>query len=113
MSNLVWNAVRFTSSGQVVVSVACEVRDAHHAEMRVSVTDSGMGFSQETIRSLFEKSSHGPVWASKIRGGAGIGLIVSKKVIELMGGWLHVESQVGQGSKFCFTLPLAVEDTSV
>lgn len=112
VTNLVGTALRFTYSGHVQVAVACEERGAHYAQMRVSVTDSGIGIPQETIGSLLERSSHGPVWASKIQGGAGIGLVVSKKMIELMGGRLHMESQVGKGSKVWLTLPLAVEGAS-
>jgi len=109
MMNLVGNAVRFTSSGQVAIAVACDAKGADHAQMRVSVTDNGIGMPPETIGSLFERSSQGPFWASRIHGGAGVGLVVSKKVVELMGGRLHVESHVGEGSKFWFTLPLSVE----
>ena len=110
--NLVGHAVTFTSSGQVLVAVACEAQDAHRAQIWVSVTSSGIDIPPEAMQALFEKSSHGPSWASRIQGGAGIRLVVSKKLIELMGGRLNVESQVGEGSKFWFTLPLPVEDGS-
>jgi hypothetical protein len=58
----------------------------------------------------FRYVAQGPPWASRIQGGAGLGLVVSKKVIELMGGRLHLESRVSKQSKFWFTVPLAVED---
>ena len=103
MMDLVGNGVRSTSSAQVLVTVACEARRAQHAQMRVSVICGGIGVSPERIGPS-ESSGQGP------QGGAGIELVVSKKMLELMGGQLHVESQVDQGSKFWFELPLAVED---
>lgn len=110
--SLVWSALRFTPSGQIVVAVECEARDARRAQIRVSVSDNGIGIPPETLRSLLERPSEGPRWASRIRGGTGTGLIVSKKTIELMGGRLSVENQPGNGSKFWFTLSLEVEDAA-
>ena len=89
MMELVGNAVRSTSSGQVLVAVACGALDTQHAQMRVSL-----------------------IYGSSFHGDACIELMVSKKVLELMGVQLHVENQVDEGSKFWFELPLAVEDAS-
>ena len=111
LMNLLWNSVMFTCSGRIVVSVACEERDVHGAQMRVSVADTGIGMAPETIASLSQRSSQGPPWASKIQGGAGIGLFVSKKLLELMDGCLFIESQLGKGSKSWFTILLPVEDS--
>jgi signal transduction histidine kinase len=110
MMNLMGNAVRFTSSGQVLVAVACEGRGGHHAQVRVSVTYSGIRIPPERTGSEFEKPSQLLPWSSRIHGGSSMGLGVSREAIELMGGRLHVESQAGRGSKFWFTLLLLVED---
>jgi signal transduction histidine kinase len=107
--NLVGNAVKFTSEGHISVAIQCEAQRAQNAEMRVSVTDSGIGISSDKIESLFEKFSRAHISTARRYGGTGMGLAISKKLIELMGGTIHVESEVGKGSKFWFTLPLTVE----
>jgi len=107
--NLVGNAVKFTSTGDIKMVVECTARGARDVDLRVSVTDTGIGIPPEQIGSIFEK--FGPAHTSTARtyGGTGMGLAISKKLIELMGGSIRVESQVGKGSTFWFTLPLAVE----
>jgi signal transduction histidine kinase len=107
--NLVGNAVKFTSDGAITVAVCCEARTGRLADIRIAVTDSGIGISSEKIASLFER--FGPAHMSTARkyGGTGIGLAISRKLVELMGGSIHVESQVGTGSTLWFRLPLTIE----
>jgi signal transduction histidine kinase len=106
--NLVGNAVKFTSDGGITVTACCEAQPGRLADIRIAVTDSGIGISSEKIGSLFER--FGPAHMSTARkyGGTGIGLAISRKLIELMGGSIHVESQVGRGSTFWFTLPMKI-----
>ena len=106
--NLVGNAVKFTSSGQVNVAILCDAQPTERTSMHVSVTDSGIGISPEKIGFLFERFSAAHISTARRYGGAGMGLAISKKLIELMGGSIHVESKLGVGSKFWFTLPLRV-----
>jgi signal transduction histidine kinase len=107
--NLVGNAVKFTSPGHISVAIQCEAQRAQNAEMRVSVTDSGIGISPDKIESLFERFSQAHTSTARRYGGTGMGLAISKKLIELMGGSIHVKSEVDKGSTFWFTLPLEVE----
>jgi signal transduction histidine kinase len=107
--NLVGNAVKFTSTGDIRVVIRCMAQHAQDAEIRISVTDTGIGIPPEEIGSLFERFSPAHVSTAAAYGGTGMGLAISKRLIELMGGSIHVESQVGKGSTFWFTLPLAVE----
>jgi signal transduction histidine kinase len=107
--NLVGNAVKFTSTGYISVAIRCEVQHAQSAEVRVSVSDSGIGIAPEKIGSLFEKFSPAHISTARRYGGTGMGLAISKKLIELMGGTINVESEVDKGSTFWFTLPLQLE----
>jgi signal transduction histidine kinase len=107
--NLVGNAVKFTSAGQVRVATQCQVQHMENAEIRVSVTDSGIGIPAEKLATLFERFSPAHNSTARMYGGTGMGLAISKKLIDLMGGSIHVESQAGKGSTFWFTLPLKVE----
>jgi signal transduction histidine kinase len=77
--------------------------------MRVSVTDNGIGISPDKIGSLFERFSPAHISTARRYGGTGMGLAISKKLIELMGGSITAESQAGKGSTFWFTLPLTIE----
>jgi signal transduction histidine kinase len=107
--NLVGNAVKFTSTGNIRVAAECDAQHEQYAEMRVSVTDTGIGITPEKIESLFERFSPAHISTARRYGGTGMGLAISKKLIELMGGSIHVESQVGTGSTFWFTLPLTID----
>jgi signal transduction histidine kinase len=107
--NLVGNAVKFTPSGCVKVATECDAGHTQFAKMRVSVTDNGIGIAPEKIGSLFERFSPAHISTARRYGGTGMGLAICKKLIELMGGSIHVESQVGRGSTFSFTLPLPIE----
>ena len=111
--NLAGNAVKFTSTGHISVAIQCEAQPAQYAEIRASVTDSGIGISPEKIGSLFERFSPAHISTARRYGGTGMGLAISKRLIELMGGAIHVKSEVGKGSTFWFTLPLTVDTARV
>ena len=109
MTNLVGNALKFTSKGDVLVSVQCDGLDAEHAQMRILVRDSGVGIARENIGRLFEKFSQVDSSATRKFGGTGLGLAISKQLVNLMGGSIGVESRPGEGSTFWFKLPLRVD----
>jgi len=110
--NLLGNAVKFTQKGRIMVAAACDQHDGQHASIRISVSDTGMGIPAERIGSLFEWFSQAHLTNSRMYGGAGLGLAISKSLVELMGGRMYVESQVGKGSTFWFTLRLPLDTTS-
>ncbi len=100
MLNLLNNAIRFTDEGGIVVRVR-RLED----EVEVSVVDTGVGIPPEQIPHIFEKFTQAHV-GSNSRGGAGLGLALSKQFVWLHGGSMWVDSTLGQGSTFTFTLPL-------
>jgi signal transduction histidine kinase len=107
--NLVGNAIKFSPSGSGV-SVRVETITAEReALLRFSVTDSGPGIPQEEQPLIFDKYYRAPGVRDQVDG-VGLGLSISKHIIEAHGGNIWVESQVGQGSTFGFTLPLATKE---
>jgi NtrC-family two-component system sensor histidine kinase KinB len=99
ISNLVMNALRHTEHGEIKISA--EGRDSHVA---VSVCDTGSGIPTEYLPHIFDKFVQVP---GAPTGGAGLGLPISKSIVEAHGGQISVQSQVGRGTTFTFTLPLA------
>jgi PAS domain S-box-containing protein len=106
--NLLTNAVKFTEHGEVVLTVeseaakADEVRDMHR--LHFAVRDTGIGIPSDRIDSLFESFSQVDASTTRRYGGTGLGLAISKRLCELMGGTMWVESEAGKGSTFHFTI---------
>ncbi|KIF54954.1 response regulator [Vibrio owensii] len=103
--NLIGNAIKYTSEGKIVIS-AMVVDD----QVRVQVVDTGQGIPAEHLEHIFEPLIQAGQDASHYRQGAGLGLSISRQLIELMGGSLYVSSQPMVGTTFSFTLPLASEE---
>lgn len=101
--NLVSNAIKFTSrGGRVTVSGARE--DGH---VRISVADTGVGIAPEDVKRLFDKYEQARSRATRGEKGTGLGLYITKQLVELHGGEIAVESEVGKGSTFSFAIPAA------
>ncbi|MRV70945.1 response regulator [Duganella sp. FT92W] len=106
--NLAGNAIKFTAQGEVVVRVACEARDAARVVLRFEVADTGIGISEAQQAQLFHAFTQGDESITRRFGGTGLGLAIAKKLIELMGGEIAVDSTPGKGSRFWFSLPFGV-----
>jgi len=105
--NLLGNAVKYTDKGEIVFKISV-VEDM----LRFEVTDTGIGISEEEIEVIFEEFRQLNGSKSKSRGGSGLGLAISKKLAEILGGSLEVESEINKGSTFTFTVPFRVAEES-
>jgi len=101
--NLVNNAVKFTESGQIVVSSRVFERHDDHFVLRFEITDTGIGLNDEQQSRLFQAFSQADSSTTRKFGGTGLGLAICKQLTELMGGEIGLRSQEGQGSIFFFT----------
>lgn len=113
LGNLLGNAIKFTNRGRVIFKVACvECSSTGLKQIRVDVIDTGIGISQETLGLLFRPFSQVDSSITRRFGGSGLGLILSRKIAELLGGKVElVESTTAQGSTFRFTM--AVDDNQL
>jgi signal transduction histidine kinase/DNA-binding response OmpR family regulator len=110
LTNLVGNAIKFTSHGHVLISVAQTGRESGIVQVRISVRDTGVGIPQEKIGLLFRKFSQVDGSTTRKYGGTGLGLAISRELVNLMGGSIGVDSRPGEGSVFWFELPLRLDE---
>ena len=106
LTNLVGNAVKFTDEGAITVSLELVASDAAAATIRFAVADTGMGIPADKQALVFEPFMQVDASLTRKHGGTGLGLPISSNLVQLMGGKLLLESQVGVGSRFHFTLRL-------
>ena len=102
--NLLSNAVKFTADGEIVVSLEAGAAGEAMRELRFSVRDTGAGIAAEDMHLLFQPFSQVDSSTTRARGGTGLGLAISRQLCELMGGRISVESELGRGSVFRFTV---------
>jgi PAS domain S-box-containing protein len=102
--NLVGNAIKFTEKGEVRTTIDLVSEDENDIELCFSVTDTGIGIPQEKLVSIFEAFTQATSDTTRKYGGSGLGLSIVRQFVERQGGKINVESTVGRGSKFSFTL---------
>jgi len=112
--NFIGNAVKFTESGEVMLEVKLTGPSAVHTkqntvDLTFSVRDTGIGIPADKIHNIFERFTQADSSTTRKYGGTGLGLTISKSIVDLMGGTISVESKEGRGSVFSFTAPFAVQ----
>ncbi|MBN2030906.1 response regulator [bacterium] len=106
--NLLGNSVKFTEEGKIGLNVIVERKKGNKGLLTVHVSDTGIGISPEKHATIFEAFSQADASMTRRFGGTGLGLTLSKQMIELMGGKIWFESKPGQGSTFSFSVPVKV-----
>ncbi len=110
--NLLGNALKFTEKGEVVVHVTPEQTGAASSMIRIEVSDTGIGIPADRIESVFESFVQVDSSTTRRYGGSGLGLTICRKLIELMGGRIWIESKLGKGSRFIFTVEFSHTSTT-
>jgi len=112
--NLINNAIKFTSQGEVFIKVSLsQARSNGELEIGFSVKDTGIGIPEEKLSSLFQAFSQVDSSTTRKYGGSGLGLIISERLVKLMGGNVWVESKLGEGSTFNFTITAKTSNKSL
>ena len=106
--NLLGNAIKFTETGQVSLTVEPDQDCAVPTALRFTVTDSGIGIADDKLATVFERFAQADSSTTRRFGGSGLGLTICKRLIELMGGRIWVTSEIGKGSTFGFTVPFEI-----
>jgi two-component system sensor histidine kinase/response regulator len=103
LTNLVNNAVKFTAEGEIRLKAEVLERTGDKAKLRFSVRDTGIGMTPEQVARLFQPFTQADMSTTRKHGGTGLGLTISRRLVELMGGQIWLESTPGEGSSFIFT----------
>ena len=104
LMNLISNAIKFTLKGKITINVSRNKSEGNKLELRFDVQDTGIGIAPEKIGRLFRSFAQADAGTAKMYGGTGLGLVICKNLVELMGGKIWVESKEGKGSDFIFTI---------
>jgi two-component system, sensor histidine kinase len=108
--NLIGNAIKFTKSGKITVRIEAQTCQAGPSRLTFSVQDTGIGIALDKLEKIFEAFAQADTSTTRHYGGTGLGLTITQRLVQLMGGELRVSSQVGVGSTFDFDLPLELPD---
>ena len=107
MTNLLSNAIKFTDRGRVTLRILKNGEERLHHPLRFEVVDTGIGIPNDKLSQLFLAFSQADASTTRMYGGTGLGLVICKRIVTLMGGRIGVDSEPGQGSRFWFEVPLA------
>jgi signal transduction histidine kinase len=103
--NMLSNAAKFTKKGTVTLAISKDKSD-----IKFAVRDTGIGMNEEQLGKVFEEFTQADTSTSKDYGGTGLGLPISKKMTEMMGGKMDVDSKEGEGTTFSITIPIVVQE---
>ncbi|OIN57832.1 ATP-binding protein [Arsenicibacter rosenii] len=108
LSNLVSNAIKFTHDGTITIELSLQKQTATHAEVYISVKDTGIGIAPEKHQSIFEMFTQANSATTRKFGGTGLGLVITRRLLEMHGSSIHLESEEGKGAKFYFTINFSI-----
>ncbi len=108
--NLIGNSVKFTQNGEVVIRVSKLDQNTSKVKLHFEIEDNGVGISKKKQKSIFETFSQASLQINRKFGGTGLGLSIVKNLLELMGSKIHLESQLGKGSKFWFNINFSISE---
>jgi two-component system sensor histidine kinase/response regulator len=106
VTNLIGNALKFTHKGEVTLKVDTVAANSDLCTLHFVVADTGIGIAPDKLESVFESFSQADTSTTRMYGGTGLGLTISRKLVEMMGGHIQVKSELGKGSEFHFTVQL-------
>jgi len=106
LTNLISNAVKFTERGSITLAVARRSETKTHHELRFEIRDTGIGIARTSMDRLFRAFAQADASTTRIYGGTGLGLVICKRIVDLMGGTIGADSEVGRGATFWFEIPL-------
>ena len=109
LTNLLGNAIKFTMTGHVVLHAWLQ-QEGERLCLKIELTDTGIGIDAHQMQTLFQPFSQADLSTSRRFGGSGLGLLISKRLVELMGGQIGVDSRLGQGSRFWVDIPVDAQD---
>ena len=110
LNNLIGNALKFTENGSIKLSIEVVAQEAERVFLEFTITDTGIGIQQDKLTSIFEKFTQGSNDTTRRFGGTGLGLSIVKELVEIQGGKIAVESQMGRGSTFRVVIPFLKTD---
>jgi len=111
--NLVGNAIKFTSEGEVALHVQTDARDGENCILHFAVSDTGIGILPEKQKMIFDPFTQADTSTTRRYGGTGLGLTISKRLVGMMGGKIWVDSEVARGTQFHFTARMGIADVKV
>jgi signal transduction histidine kinase/ligand-binding sensor domain-containing protein/CheY-like chemotaxis protein len=111
LTNLLGNALKFTENGQVSIRIQLQTQNNGVSQLHFAIQDTGLGISRANQQRLFQAFAQAERSTTRQYGGTGLGLVISKQLVELMGGNIGLESEIGSGSTFYFTLPFDIAPT--
>jgi len=106
--NLVGNSIKFTDQGFVEIKAVINSKSVNVCDIEFSVTDTGIGIARDKLNSIFESFTQADSDTSRKYGGTGLGLTISKQLVELQGGSIGLESKLGSGTRFYFNIPYGI-----
>jgi CheY-like chemotaxis protein len=109
LTNLVGNAIKFAEKGKIVVQASLDDLQQDHIRLRFSVQDTGIGMAPEHLEHIFDAFRQLDASTTRKYGGTGLGLTICKQLVNLMGGEIGAESELGEGSTFWFAIPISLQ----